>query len=568
MTNLLYYGDNIDVLRRHVKDESVDLVYLDPPFNSARSYNVLFKEQDGARASAQIKAFEDTWRWDASASVSYHEIVEAGGQVSEVMQAFRRIVGDSDMLAYLAMMAPRLVELRRALKHSGSLYLHCDPTASHYLKLLLDAVFGPERLLNEITWKRSHAHSDTAQGMKRCGKIRDILLLYTKSEQYTWNTLYTPYSDWHLESEYRHTGIDGRRFKETDLSAAKPGGDVEYDWRVKRCNADGVRWVADLDEEWRSPRKDYQYLAVRPYVGRYWAYSKDNLVQMAKDGRLIHRETGMPRLMQFADEMPGIPLQDLWDDIDPINAKARERLGYPTQKPEALLDRIIMTSSNVGDLVLDPFCGCGTAIASAQRLERNWVGIDVTHLAINLIKSRLKDAHGEAAQFRVVGEPTTLADAEELARTDPYQFQWWALGLVGARPAEQKKGADKGIDGRLYFHDGTAAGKTKSLIISVKAGHVTVSQVRDLVGVLQREKAEIGVLISFEEPTKPMRTEAASAGLYDSPWGRHPRMQLLTVGELLEGKGIDYPRTAGTNQTFKQAPKAQSLIEAHPELFD
>jgi hypothetical protein len=241
-------------------------------------------------------------------------------------------------------------------------------------------------------------------------------------------------------------------------------------------------------------------------------------------------------------------------------------LGYPTQKPEALLERIILASSNEGDMVLDPFCGCGTTIAAAQKLGRRWIGIDVTHLAIGLIKTRLRDAYGDEVKYDVVGEPTTIEGARELAETDPYQFQWWALGLVGARPTNQKKGADKGIDGRLYFHDGTDT--TRQVVISVKAGKLHATHVRDLGHVRTREDAEIGVLLSFDSPTKPMRAEAASAGFYESRWGKHPQLQLLTVAELLEGKGIDYPRVSGSNITYKQAPRAVRKVAEKGDLFD
>ncbi|MGI8497389.1 MAG: DNA methyltransferase [Gemmatimonadaceae bacterium] len=535
--NILYYGDNLDVLRRHIEDESVDLVYLDPPFNSARSYNVLFAEQDGSRSAAQIRAFEDTWRWDAAASATYHELVESGGKVSEVMQAFRLFLGDNDMLAYLAMMAPRLVELRRVLKDSGSLYLHCDPTASHYLKVLLDAVFGPTSFRNHITWKRTHAHGDSR---RRLANVSDTILAYGKTTEVTFHRQMQPYSTEYIAKYYRHADADGRLYQLVTLRSPNPRPNLVYVYKGFKSHPNG------------------------------WAVGLEKMKQLDSEGRLCFPLTpnGQVREKYYLDEMDGVAVGDIWDDISPINSQAEERLGYPTQKPEALLDRIILASSNPDDVVLDPFCGCGTAIASAQRLGRRWIGIDVTHLAVTLIKSRLKDSFGDAVTFTVVGEPTTVEDAEELARTDPYQFQWWALGLVGARPTEQKKGADKGIDGRIYFHDTSASGKTKSVILSVKAGHVTVSQVRDLVGVLQREKADVGVLISFEEPTKPMRTEAASAGFYESQWGKHPRVQLVTVGQLLDGKGIDYPRTAGVNRTFKQAPKALKVAESHPELFD
>jgi DNA modification methylase len=558
--NLLYYGDNLDVLRRHVADASVDLVYLDPPFNSAQDYNVLFKERDGTESAAQITAFEDTWRWNEEASRAYREVVEAGAKVSQAMQAFHTYLGGNDMLAYLAMMAPRLIELRRVLKETGSIYLHCDPTASHYLKILMDAVFGPANFRTEIVWKRSSAHSDAKQGRKQHGRIHDVLLFYTKGERNTWNPVYTPYDESYLESLYRFVDENGRRYREGDLTAAKPGGDVSYEWRVKRRKDSTKRWVADQEKEYLKPRKGWEYLGVLPYKGRFWAYSRANMAKMWKSGQIIHRSTGFPQFKRYLDEQPGVPLQDVWTDINPLAGSEKERLGYPTQKPEALLERIVASSSNEGDLVLDPFCGCGTTVAVAQRLKRRWIGIDITHVAINLMKRRLHDAFGKDVAFQVIGEPTDWAGAADLAKSDPYQFQWWALGLVDARRAEGKKGADKGIDGRLFFHDEADTNKTKQVIFSVKAGHTNVAHVRDLRGVIEREKAEIGVLISLEEPTQPMRREAAEAGFYRSPgWNKdYPRIQLRTIRELLGGAGIDMPPKSQTNVTYKKAPKAKA----------
>lgn len=521
----LFYGDNHDVLRTYVSNESVDLVYLDPPFNSNATYNVLFSEQDGSRSTAQVKAFGDTWRWDRQSVEAYEEVVEKGGDVSRTMQAFRTILGPSNMLAYLAMMAPRLVELHRSLRPTGSLYLHCDPTASHYLKLLLDSVFGPRSFKSEIVWKRSSAHSDTKQGRRIHGHIHDTLLFYAKSEEWTWNPLYTPYDESYIESKYTELEFDtGRRYQLGDLTAAKPGGDVSYEWHGRR-----------------------------PYKGRYWAYSKEKMDQMFEEGKIYipPKPDGVPRFKRFLDEQPGVPLQDLWTDLDPINARAAERLGYPTQKPESLLERIIESSSNPGDVVLDPFCGCGTAIAVSERLDRRWIGIDVTFLAIHLIKSRLAGAFGDTLDVEVIGEPTTKSEAQELAREDPFQFEVWALSKVNAHNADKRKGADQGIDGRLPFHEKTG-GKTRQVIISVKSGKTGPQHVRDLRGVIEREEAEIGVLISMREPTAAMRAEAASAGTYRSgsegvgTWGEHPRIQLLTIQELLEGKQIDKPHGVGS----------------------
>jgi len=534
--NILYYGDNLDVLRRHIKDESVDLVYLDPPFNSNQSYNVLFAAKDGSDAAAQIKVFGDTWHWDQSAAREFQETVEQGGKVSEVLQAFRLFLGTNDMLAYLTMMAPRLVELHRVLKGTGSLYLHCDPTASHYLKLLLDAVFGPEQFLAEITWRRSSTHSDA----KRWSPIADTILHYAKGNRPTWNPVYQPHSPEYVEDKYRFQDPDGRRYMLDNMTSPKARPNMMYEWKGHAS----------------------------PTLG--WRYSKETMAKLDREGLVWYPDSKekRPRLKRYLDEMPGVLPGNVWTDIDPINSRAAERLGYPTQKPEALLERIILASSNEGDVVLDPFCGCGTTVAAAEKLKRRWIGIDITHLAISLIKSRLQTAFGGAATYDVVGEPTTLDGAKALAETDPYQFQWWALGLVGARGTEEKKGADKGIDGRLYFHDAPEGGKTKQAILSVKAGHTSVAHLRDLRGVVDREKAALGVLLTMQEPTRDMRTEAASAGFYESPWGKHPRLQMLTVEELLSGKGIDYPRTAGVNVTLKAAPRVQETDADPLHLFD
>lgn len=526
--NRLYYGDNLDVLRRYGADESVDLVYLDPPFNSNANYNVLFAEQDGSRAASQVEVFTDTWRWDQAAVYDYELTVEQGGRVADALIAMRTFLGPSDMLAYLSMMAPRLIELRRTLKDTGSIYLHCDPTSSHYLKILMDAIFGPANFRTETIWKRSSAHSDGAQGRQQHGRIHDVILFYTKSDEWTWNTIYTPYDDSYIDQFYKHIEPEtGRRYQLDNITG--PGGAAKGN-------------------------PSYEVMGVT----RYWRYSKERMEQLINEGRVVQSRPGaVPRYKRYLDEMPGVPLQDVWTDINAIGSQAAERLGYPTQKPVALLERIIAASTNPGDIVLDPFCGCGTAVDAAQRLGRKWIGIDITHLAVNLIRNRLHSAYGENLKFDVIGEPTDTEGAKDLAASDPYQFQWWALGLVGARPVEQKKGADHGIDGRLLFHD-EAGGETKQVIFSVKAGHVTVSMLRDLRGVVDREKAAIGVLISMEDPTRPMRVEAADAGTYVGSWERKfPRLQLLTIDDLLAGRGVEMPElgSMAINKTVKRAQR-------------
>ncbi len=553
--NTLYYGDNLTILREDIPDESVDLVYLDPPFNSQATYNVLFSSPKGHESSAQIEAFEDTWHWGPQAEKEFQELIhQSNTDVSEMMQALRRFLRENDMMAYLTMMANRLLELRRALKPTGSLYLHCDPTASHYLKVVLDGVFGKENFRTEINWRRSSAHSDAKQGRKQYGNVRDLLFFYTKSGEWTWNWVYTPYTPQYLESEYRHRSSDGRYYKETDLTAKKPGGDTSYEWRVKRAKAPDARWEADLDSEYENPRSHFEYLGVRPYIGRFWAYSKANLIEFAKAGRLWHRSTGMPRLIQYADEMPGVALQSDWQDIG--LAMGEEDLGYDTQKPVALLDRIIQTSSNEGDVILDPFCGCGTAIHSAEKNRREWIGIDITHLAISLVEKRLRDAF-PGIQFEVHGTPKDLDSAADLAKRDKYQFQWWACSLVNAQPYQGKKrGADTGIDGLIFFQDDKTG--PKKIVVSVKGGEgVSVPMIRDLGHVIEREKAAMGLFVTLTNPTRPMKEEAVKTGYYESPTGvSFLKIQILTIKGLLEGSEQPvYPDLMRGGLTFKKAKK-------------
>jgi site-specific DNA-methyltransferase (adenine-specific) len=539
MTNTLYYGDNLDVMRRYIGDGTIDLIYADPPFKSNQNYNVLFQEKDGKEAASQILAFEDTWRWDQEDEGVYADIVQAGGRLSDALQAFRQLIGPCDMLSYLVMMAPRLMECRRALKATGSMYLHCDPSASHYLKLLMDAVFGPGNFRNQIVWKRTFAHGNVTQNF---GSISDILLFCSKTDVYTWNQTFKSLSEDHVLRKYPHTDPDGRRWQSVTLR--NPG---------------------------KRPNLHYLYAAsngvtYQPHPNG-WSCNLERMQKYDQDGRLHFpaKTGGALRLKMYADESPGERLQNLWDDIPPIGAKASERLGYPTQKPVALLERIIQASCPEGGVVLDPFCGCGTTIVAAQKLGRSWIGIDITHLAITLMKERLKDSFGDRAAYNVIGEPVSVTDAAALAASDPFQFQYWATGLVGARPVEQKKGADRGIDGKILFQS-DKTGKFEAVILSVKAGHTSVQHVRDLRGVLDREQAAIGVLISMQEPTGPMRQEAATCGVYASEtWGRrYPKMQLITVAELLAGKQIDMPPI---KRTFKQAKREMEKEEVQGGLF-
>src|SRR5579863_2045115 len=540
--NTLYYGDNLNILREYIPTESIDLIYLDPPFNSNRNYNVLFKDESGTDSEAQITAFEDTWHWNEAAQDTFQELVtQAPDHVAKMIEALHDFIGSNQMMAYLVMMAARLVELHRVLKPTGSLYLHCDPTASHYLKIILDTIFVPQNFRNEIIWKRTSAHSDTKQGVViHMGRVHDIILFYTKSEASRRIELYRPYDEEYTSKFYRHTDADGRFYQLDNITG--PGG-------ASKGNP------------------QYEFLGVT----RYWRYTREKMQELYAQGRIIQTSPGtVPRYKRYLDEMPGIPLQDVWDDILPLGAQAIERLGYPTQKPLTLLERIIQTSSKPGDVVLDPFGGCGTATAAAQKLGRKWASIDITHLSIALQKYRLQEMFPDI-QFKVVGEPTDVGSAKQLAGDDRYQFQWWALSLVRAKPLggqegskTGKKGSDKGIDGVISFID-DAYSKSKRVLVQVKSGHVKSGDIRDLVGTVQRENAAIGVFITLEEPTRDMKAEAVSAGYYESPgWNhRYPRIQILTIAELLHGAKIDMPPQYGT---FKQAQKAKQDGAEQPQL--
>lgn len=547
--NRLYYGDNLSVLREHIKNESVDLVYLDPPFNSQANYNVLFRSTAGEKSGAQIEAFDDTWHWGDEAELAFDRVMTGGNaETAEMLRAMRSFLKENDMMAYITMMAVRLLELHRVLKSSGSIYLHCDPTASHYLKLLMDAIFGPTRFRNEIIWKRTSARSDS----HRWNHIHDVILFYTKSDRYTWNTQHTDYDGEYLESSYGSTDENGRKFKSDDLTAAGTrNGESGKPWRGIDPTTKGRHWGL--------PRNVLETLGITGGT------VQERLDKMAELDRILWpaKEGGVPRFKRYLDEMSGVAIQSIISDIPPLSARSLEKLGYPTQKPLALLERIVNASSNEGDTVLDPFCGCGTAVHAAEKLRRQWIGIDVTHLAISLIEKRLRDAF-PGVQFSVHGTPKDLDGARALALQDKYQFQWWAVSLVNAVPfGGKKKGADSGIDGLIYFKP---EGKTtEKAIVSVKGGdNVGVPMIRDMGHVVEREKAKIGVFITLAEPTGPMKIEAVKAGYYETPYGRFPKLQILTIADLFAGKKPEMPWADPS--AFK---KAQREIDAQQSgLFE
>jgi len=544
-TNQLWFGDNLEILREYVPDESVDLVYLDPPFNSNRAFNVIFEKHpdDTEAVAAQRKAFEDTWHWTSVTERLFQQYI-AGGvppAVGNALRAFYTLVGENDPMAYLVNMAPRLVELRRVLKPTGSLYLHCDPTMSHYLKVMLDAIFGAEQFQNEISWQRAGAKNDSI----RYGRCHDVILFYTVGKKFTWNSQYAPFRQASIDKNYTHVEAGtGRRYRRGDLTAAKPGGDVDFEWR-----------------------------GVRPYKGRHWAYSKERLEQMYAEGRIEFRRTGMPVFKRYLDEQLGVPLQDVWTDIR-LTSADKERLRYPTQKPIALLERIISTSSRSGDVVLDPFCGCGTTIDAAERLERNWIGIDIAFVAVDIIRKRLR-RYGRSVSYELRGSPRDLAGADALFERDEFEFQTWAVTQLDAEPNE-KRSRDKGVDGVASFYiDRMTTGR---VIISVKGGrNVIPRDVRDLVGTVATQRAQMGVFLMRAEPSPGIRDAANHAGTYTWPLNGqiYPKVQIITIDQLLNGvrpviptQIMPYTRRARTSGNLDAASLLSGRVLIHARATD
>ena len=538
--NRLYYGDNLAILRDQIAAESVDLVYLDPPFNS-NATNVLFKAPSGEASRAQIEAFEDTWHWNDSAEEAYWQVLHgANTDAAKMLEAMRGFLGQNDMMAYLAMMAVRLIELHKVLKPTGSLYLHCDPVASHYLKILLDSIFGPTNFRSEIIWKRTSAHSNVYSAY---GDITDTIFFYSKGSSWTWNQLYRVQSPSDIERAFPNVDPDGRR------------------WRSENMRNPGIR-----------PNLHYPYTAsngvtYQPHPNG-WTTSIEKMKALAAAGKLHFpaKPNGRLRLKFYADGSQGIKLQNLWDDISAIGAQAQERLGYPTQKPLALLERIISASSNEGDVVLDPFCGCGTTVHAAQKLGRQWIGIDVTHLAISLIERRLEEAF-PGIRFETIGVPRDVGGARALAERDKHEFQKWAITLIpDAQPWKGgKKGADTGIDGIVYLR--TGKNQSHRGIIEVKGGEaVGVDVVHKLKSVIEREKALVGILISLNPPSKAAEKEAVAAGFAEVDMGtgtmRLRRVQILTVEQLMTGARAELPIVDST--AFRRAPREETTSQ--PEL--
>lgn len=573
--NQLFFGDNLQVLRESLADESVDLVYLDPPFNSKRDYNLLFKSPKGQKSEAQTEAFKDSWHWGDQSEREFDELLhQKNTDVAELMAALRAFLGQNDMMAYLTMMANRLLELHRVLKPTGSLYLHCDPTASHYLKIVLDGVFGKEQFKSEIAWRRTGSHNKA----QRWAPIHDVIFFYTKTKEFTWNRPKRPYMMGHVKEHFVEDGNGGYKtayYGNVLTGSGTRNGESGLPWKGFNPTAKNRHWAI--------PGKIWEEVGEDP-TGLTQHEKLDLLLQLG--AITIKPGEAWPMYELAIHPGDGPAASDLWafqpytegtvfgsvDGIDAdvrwLGTKDQERLGYPTQKPLALLERIISASSNDGDVVLDPFCGCGTAVHAAQKLKRKWIGIDITHLAITLIEKRLKDAFAGRCKFEVHGTPRDLEAARNLAARDKYQFQWWAISLVNAQPFQgRKKGADTGIDGLKFFYDSIKVDPLK-IVVSVKGGGLRADDVRALNHVREREMADIALLISLNEPTAGMKSDAASAGFFTGDNGKkYARVQLLTIEGLLSGQHRAEHPDHGKNDNFKKA-KRETNKPTHKTLFD
>jgi DNA modification methylase len=536
--NKLYFGDSLDILKKlHHEHPSgfIELIYIDPPFNSKRNYNILFEEADLKDTKAQKEAFADTW-----SNVSYKDTIEELKDIDLdlflFLESLDKIRISKSAVSYLTTMAIRIHYMHKVLKNTGSFYLHCDPTMSHYLKIICDLIFQEKHFRNEIIWKRaSTVKGNFGQGSKFFGPNTDTVLFYTKSNKYTFNQQFTAYSDAYLKKFYKFIEPEtGRRYRL--ISMIGPGGESKG-----------------------NPK--YEVMGIT----RYWRYSQETMQQLINDGLVIQtKPNNVPVKKLYLDEGKGVAIQSLWDDIDALSPSSRELLGYPTQKPEALLQRIIETSTNKGDLVADFFCGCGTTISVAQKMKRKWLGVDISHLAIGLIERRLIMSYGKEIKntYETDGLPKDLSSAKRLAEGVSHgriKFQEWIIEAMLGGIHNPKKTADGGWDGHLTFE--LPNQKKDIILVEVKSGNVNVKNLREFIQVVNKQKASIGIFVCFEDQvTKPMLLEAKDAGYYKKEMfgNNYDKIQILTVEKLLDGEQIKMPNTLMT--TFKSAEKKEEEI--------
>jgi adenine specific DNA methylase Mod len=571
-SNRLYFGDNLDILREYVPDGSIDLVYLDPPFNSQAQYNLLFERKDEQESSAQAGAFRDTWHWGDEAEWSYQELMKIGGSSARFVTALRSALKESDTMAYLSMMAVRLHLLHAKLKSTGSLYLHCDPTASHYLKIVLDGIFGPQNFRSEIIWRRSPSHNKLT---RQFGPIHDTIFLYSKSDKAKFHPNVTPHNKSYIDGEFTLEDQRGKYRLNEIMGPGTREGQSGKPWRAYDPTSSGRHWaIPQAIKDFLGPRADQ--LSTHEQLDALYEL---DLINISKSGR--------PKYKQYPTA--GIQYQDIWSyqpgtagclygvehaidaDVKWLDNE-EEKLGYPTQKPVGLLERIIKTSSDPDDVILDPFCGCGTTVDAAQRLGRRWIGIDVAVHAIKVIESRLEERFGDNVKYQSEGMPRDFASAVRLAERDKYQFQWWANYLFNPHALrEQKKGADRGVDGEIFFQNGPGRPWGR-MLTSVKGGEqVGPAMVRDFGRVLDREGAEMGLFICLHPPTREMAREAASMGLAKVVHGDLPKLQIVAIEEWFKGKmpflpPLEHLPSAAFSGRRRPPTKAKQADPEQPEL--
>ena len=521
--NQLYFGDNLDILKQlHAEHPHgfIDLIYIDPPFNSKRNYNVLFESIDLKDSTAQKEAFADTWT-----NVSYMDMLNELSDLDISLYNFLRNLDNTTIskgaISYLVTMAIRLWYMHKLLKDTGSFYLHCDPTMSHYLKVLCDLIFGEKNFRNEITWERTSAHSDNSA----YASISDVILFFSKTQEFIFNTVFIPYSKEYIQKYYTHNDKVKGRYLDRDLTAGGlSGGGYNYEWK-------------GVTKTWRCPKLTME---------RYEAEDK-----------LFYTSKGTPRLKQYLNEMPGVPISNMWYDIPPINSQASERLGYPTQKPEALLERIIQASSNEGSVIADFFCGCGTTVAVAQKLKRKWLGVDISHLAVKLISRRLGESYGDEIlkTFEIHGFPKDIDSARELANNvkgGRLEFEDWIIEVLLHGITNERRN-EMGFDGYRTF---SIYEKKYIVMMEVKSGNASPTQVNHFIKTVEDKKGAIGIFICFKEQiTRNMEVIAKKEGQFSDEFGNAycDKIQIISVEDLLEGKRPLIP--SSKFETFKKAEK-------------
>ncbi len=532
--NQLYYGDNLTIMR-NMPNACVDLIYLDPPFNSQRNYNLIYKTLTGQPVPEQEEAFCDAWEMDPEKEQMARNMPvvlrEYGADENLVLfwsawiDALRHT--QPRLLAYLIYMSYRLFEMRRILKPTGSIYLHCDSNASHYIKVIMDGIFGHANFRNEIIWQRYSRPKGSQHKSRRFGWSTDTILFYTKSDNYQFHAdrIRIPLTNEEIEERYTHRDQNGPYYSGPILRAASMGA---------------------------RPNLVYEYKGYTPGPAG-WRMTREQLEKLDANGDLMWTSSGTPRRKVRPTEVPGHQVNNLWTDIGAIGSQAHERLGYPTQKPVALLERIIQASSNEGDVVFDPFCGCGTAVYASHLLKRKWIGCDIAILSVQIVRDVLYKWYGlvDGVNYEINGVPLSVEAANDLFSRDPHQFQHWAVELAGGFVSAKYSG-DLGIDGRIYFE---ARNTLSSMVLSVKGGKLAPAYMRELHGVMEREESALmGGMICLQPPTKGMISEAASAGTITYHGKEYPKLQIRTIEELLAGKGFDTPSQVQTLNWIKQIP--------------